>query len=443
MKIGFYFFYYKISIIVSVDKGGMEMNIEKGNIPYRLENSPKKWSIVGPGLIVAATGVGAGDLVAALVAGTNYGLVFLWAIILGAILKFTLNEGVGRWYLTSGKTILEGWHSLGKWATGYFGAYSVIWGFVYGAAATSSCALAMTALFPILPLWGWAVLHGLLGFALIWWGKYQTFEKAMNVLIGVMFVTVVGSAILIIPQLSDIWGTAVPTLPKGSLLYALGLIGGVGGSLTMASYGYWLQEKKWGGSSFIRSVRYDSAVAYIVTAIFTIALLILGAGLLYGTGTNISGETGLVSFASILGNELNPAVRWLFLIGFWSASFTSLLGVWNGVSYLFADFIRIVRKTSVPKEDLSKTKAYKFYVFWLTFPPMLLHFMGKPVGLIIAYGALGALFMPFLAITLIWLLNNKKFVGKVDRYQWLSNIALIVSILLFVVLAVNELMNIF
>jgi Mn2+/Fe2+ NRAMP family transporter len=69
--------------------------------------------------------------------------------------------------------------------------------------------------------------------------------------------------------------------------------------------------------------------------------------------------------------------------------------------------------------------------------------MGKPVGLIIAYGALGALFMPFLAITLIWLLNNKKFVGKVDRYQWLSNIALIVSILLFVVLAVNELMNIF
>ncbi|SFA53488.1 hypothetical protein SAMN05192569_104319 [Parageobacillus thermantarcticus] len=35
-----------------------------------------KWNIIGPGLIVAATGVGAGDLVAALVAGTNYGLVF-------------------------------------------------------------------------------------------------------------------------------------------------------------------------------------------------------------------------------------------------------------------------------------------------------------------------------------------------------------------------------
>ena len=37
----------------------------------------RKWSIIGPGLIVAATGVGAGDFVAALVAGSRYGLIFL------------------------------------------------------------------------------------------------------------------------------------------------------------------------------------------------------------------------------------------------------------------------------------------------------------------------------------------------------------------------------
>ncbi|MDQ7861405.1 divalent metal cation transporter, partial [Peribacillus frigoritolerans] len=74
---------------------------------------------------------------------------------------------------------------------------------------------------------------------------------------------------------------------------------------------------KWKGSSFIRAVRYDSAIAYIVTALFTISLLVLGAGLLYGTDVNISGEKGLVEFASILGNELHPSVQYLFLIGFW------------------------------------------------------------------------------------------------------------------------------
>ena len=402
-----------------------------------------KWNIIGPGLIVAATGVGAGDLVAALVAGTNYGLVFAWAIIVGAILKFVLNEGVGRWHLLSGKTIFEGWQSMGKWASGYFGVYSLIWGFVYGAAGTSSCALAMSAIIPAIPLWAWAVIHGIAGFALTWSGRFRLFERAMNILVGLMFITVVGSAVLALPKLSGLWHTAVPDLPKGSLLYALGLIGGVGGSITMASYGYWIQENGWKDRSYVSAMRYDSAIAYIVTAIFTLSLLVLGAALLYGTDVSISGEQGLVSFASIMGNEIHPAARWLFLLGFWSASFTSVVGVWNGVSYLFADFIRNMRKSSVDKEKLNQTKAFRFYVFWLTFPPMLLHFIGKPVGLIIAYGALGALFMPFLAITLLWLLNSKKELPEEGRNHWLSNLFLTLCLVLFVILAINELRNTF
>ena len=402
-----------------------------------------KWNIIGPGLIVAATGVGAGDLVAALVAGTNYGLVFAWAIIVGAILKFVLNEGVGRWHLLSGKTIFEGWQSMGKWASVYFGVYALIWGFVYGAAGTSSCALAMSAMIPAIPLWAWAIIHGIAGFALTWSGRFRLFERAMNILVGLMFITVVGSAVLALPKLSGLWHTAVPDLPKGSLLYALGLIGGVGGSITMASYGYWIQENGWKDRSYVSAMRYDSAIAYIVTAIFTLSLLVLGAALLYGTDVSISGEQGLVSFASIMGNEIHPAARWLFLLGFWSASFTSVVGVWNGVSYLFADFIRNMRKSSVDKEKLNQTKAFRFYVFWLTFPPMLLHFIGKPVGLIIAYGALGALFMPFLAITLLWLLNSKKELPEEGRNHWLSNLFLTLCLVLFVILAINELRNTF
>lgn len=333
---------------------------------------------------------------------------------------------------------------MGLWATSYFGVYSVIWGFVYGAAATSSCALALSALFPVLPLWVWAVISGLLGFLLTWMGQYKLFEKVMNLLILLMFISVVGSAVIVLPELSDIIDTAVPALPKGSLLYALGLIGGVGGSITMASYGYWLQENNWKDRSYLRYVRFDSMIAYITTAVFTISLLILGAALLYGTNTNINGEQGLVSFATILGNELSPTVRILFLIGFWSASFTSVLGVWNGVSYLFADFVYTVKKHDVNKEQLSKTKAYKFFVFWLTFPPMLLHFIGKPVSLIILYGALGALFMPFLALTLIYLLNSKKHLPhKEDRNKWFFNVLLSLNIVLFFILSINELVNLF
>ncbi len=34
---------------------------------------PAKWNLIGPGLVVAATGVGAADMVATLVAGSRYG----------------------------------------------------------------------------------------------------------------------------------------------------------------------------------------------------------------------------------------------------------------------------------------------------------------------------------------------------------------------------------
>ena len=54
--------------------------------------------IIGPGLVLAATGVGAGDLVAASVSGARYGFAIVWAAALGALLKYVLNEGVARWF---------------------------------------------------------------------------------------------------------------------------------------------------------------------------------------------------------------------------------------------------------------------------------------------------------------------------------------------------------
>ena len=70
-------------------------------------------------------------MVSSLVAGTNFGMVLLWAVVLGAILKYFLTEGIGRWYMASGQTILQGWRSLGRWAIWYFVIYLFIVTFVY------------------------------------------------------------------------------------------------------------------------------------------------------------------------------------------------------------------------------------------------------------------------------------------------------------------------
>ena len=414
----------------------------ENSVPAPPKTFTGKAKLVGPGFVTAATGVGTGDLIAALVAGAAFGMTLGWAILLGSLFKFYFTEGMGRWQLATGQSILEGWHSLGKWATGYFGVYSIIWGFSYGAAAMSTSAIMMVTMFPIMPLWAWAVIHGLAGLALVMLGHYQLFEKVMTLMVGLMFITVVGSAVILLPDIGNIVSGFVPRTGGSSLLLVLGLLGGVGGTITMASYGYWIREKNWEGKSWIPMMRMDSATGYIITAIFTLSLLVVGAEFLFGTGIEINGEEGLVSLSNLYSDEFGSFARWLFLIGAWSAAFSSLLGVWNGVPYLFADFVRMVRKKGAHSDRKVSKKdfAYRAYLLWLTFPPMLLLFFGQPVLLVILYGALGALFMPFLAISLMLLLNSKR-VDREFQNGWITNTVLTACVVVFVYLGAVELMK--
>ncbi|MGP9649281.1 iron transporter [Arthrobacter sp. MYb211] len=399
-----------------------------------------KWKIVGPGLVVAATGVGAADMVATLVAGSQYGYALLWAVILGVILKIVLVEGAGRYTLATGRTIFEGWKSLGRWTTWYFGPYIILWGFVYGATAMSSAAMPLAALFPAVDLKIWAVLMGLAGFAMVWFGRYSFFEKVTAVLVGIMFVTVVGLAIIAVPNVPEMLKGLVPMIPSGGVVYTLALAGGVGGTITLAAYGYWLREKGWNTPKWMRVMRIDNSMAYVMTGIFVLAMLVVGAEVVRSAGVSISaGDRGLLDLGEVLNERYGTFVGTGFLVGFWAASFSSIIGVWNGVSLMFADFWGHMRKKPAGHKDtLTGGKYFKFYVLWLTFPPMVLFLLDKPIALILAYGVLGSLFMPFLAITLLGLLNGKR-IPKGWANRWHTNTALGITALLFISLGLQQL----
>jgi Mn2+/Fe2+ NRAMP family transporter len=427
--------------------------MSSSTVTDQLKEPPVGWRArlrqVGPGIMAAATGVGAGDLVATMVAGSRFGYTLLWAVLVGTIFKLALAEAVGRWHLTSGRTILSGWRTLGIWALIYFGIYAVIWGFVYGATAMSASGLPLNALFPALSVRYWAMICGLLGFALVWFGRYAIIEKLMTVLVGIMFVTVVGTAILVMPNFTALFEGAIPTLPDGSLVYVLGLVGGVGGTITMAAYGYWTLAKGWRSSKWLPMMRTDNAVGYLMTGIFVIAMLIVGAELLLGHKI-ISGDKGLLFLGDTLAADYGQWARIPFLIGFFAVSFTSVIGVWHGVSLLFADWWRILRLPANATETVEayekkageRSPAYRGYVLWLTFPPMALLFLDQPFQLTVIYGVLGALFMPFLAATLLVLLNTSR-VPQEGRSRWLSNGLLVICLAMFAYLAYTEVVKFF
>ncbi|HSL17188.1 MAG TPA: Nramp family divalent metal transporter [Methylomirabilota bacterium] len=404
--------------------------------------------LLGPGIAVAATGVGAGDLLAAMLAGAELGTVLLWVIVLGAVLKLALNEGVARWQLATGTTLLEGWgRHLGLAFQLAFLLYLVVWSFVVAGGLMSACGVAAHALVPGVGIAAWGALHSLAALALVLFGSYHRFEAAMKALVGLMVVTLLASVVLVGPDLPGILrGLLVPTLPAGSAATVLSLMGGVGGSVTMLSYGYWIREKEWTGGAWLATVRRDLGVGYALTGIFGAAMLVLAAVALSGVGTMPPGSQGLVACGDALseatalrfGAGVGDAARWVFLIGLWAAVFTSTLGVWQGVPYLAADFARNLRRDGREVDERSWT--YRGYLLYLALPPMLLLILDRPVWVIRLYTLTGGLFMPVLAASLLWLTTRRSLMGDL-RTRLPGLVALLAALALFVAVGVRQVLD--
>ena len=230
---------------------------------------------------------------------------------------------------------------------------------------------------------------------------------------------------------------AAAAVPSESTGYLLGVSGGV----TLLSYGYGMRERGWTGAARLSAVRVDLTVAYSLTGLFGVAVVVLAAHTLHATGTPVAGTDSALVMARMLETALGGGGRWAFLIGFWAAVATSMLGVWQGVPYLFCDFVSLVRRQSSAQRahTLSTRSAwYRGYLAWLALPPIALLYLNKPVAVVVVYAIFGALFMPFLAATLLYLGTGRVAARTNFHNGWPSVAGLLLCILLFGSLALRR-----
>jgi Mn2+/Fe2+ NRAMP family transporter len=402
---------------------------------------PGLLALIGPGLLVAATGVGAGDLATGAFSGSRLGVAVLWAVVVGAFLKFVLTEGLARWQMATGETILGGaLRRFGPLVQAVFAVYLVAWSFFVGSALISACGVTAHALFPVFddPVTGkriFGVLLSLLGVLLVRVGGYRLFEKVMAATVAVMFVTVVVTAVLLRPE----WGAVarglfVPSIPDAGgegLGWTVALMGGVGGTLTILCYGYWLREERRDGPEHLGIARIDLGVGYAVTMIFGIAMVIIGSTIsVEGKGAGL-----IVSIADRLTEPLGTVGRWAFLVGAFGAVFSSLLGVWQAVPYVFADFLRVTGQREDPVETSSR--AYRFYLYALGLIPLAGLFASfREIQKL--YAIIGALFIPMLALALIVMNGRRDWVGDRFRNRWPAATVLAAAIVLFLFLGYRK-----
>jgi len=395
---------------------------------------------LGPGIVIAATGLGAGDLIAASVAGAKYGMAILWAAVVGAVLKFALNEGLARWQLATGTTLLEGWvRRLPRFWSVYFFIYLVLWSFIVAGALISATGLAVHAMVPAISVEAGGAMQSLIAAGLVLFGRYRLLEVMMKFFILLMFAVVLYCAVALQPDWGSVIGAiAVPRLPEGSVFFVLGVIGGVGGSVTLLSYGYWMRERGWSGSGKLRQVRTDLLVAYGLTGLFGIAIMVISAGV---SPDVLSGSKMVLAVAEQMGATVGDVGKWCFLIGFWGAVFSSMLGVWQGVPYLFADFAHEWQNKTGDKVIDSRSVPYRAFLAFLAIPPMILLWSGKPVWVILIYAVAGAAFMPLLAGLLLYMNGFRNWLGPL-RNRWQANLTLLAAVVLFAALLIQKLIDV-
>lgn len=400
------------------------------------------FAIIGPGILVAATGVGAGDLATGAFSGARLGLAILWLVLLGAFLKFLLSEGLARYQLGTGRTLLEGAAlRFGLPVRAFFLIYLLVWSYFVGAAMMSACGVCLHAMLPLVDaptdkiIYG--VGHSAVALVLLRFIRFRTFERLMKGLITILFVVVIATAIAARPPLGELFsGLFVPRIPDLSgqgLSWSVAMMGGVGGTLTVLCYGYWIREEGRASWRDLGTCRVDLLFGYLATALFGVAMVIIGSrlGAMSGSGANL-----IVSLAAGVERELpwfGAAGRWAFLIGAWCAVFSSLLGVWQSVPYLFADFVSVrgdSRSQDARPAVSTRSRPYVLFQVGLAILPCAGLFTRFDLAQKL-YAVTGALFIPMLAVVLLLMNGRSGPLSPERQNSWLTVVLLWGAVLLF------------
>lgn len=393
---------------------------------------PGLFALIGPGLLVAATGVGAGDLATASFVGSRLGTAILWAVVVGAFFKFVLTEGLARWQLATGTTFIEGVSQRFGPVVGWlFLPYLILWSFFVGSALMSACGVTLHALIPVFSdaadakiVFG--LLSSMVGLGLVLAGGYRLFERIMGIFAALMFTTVVVTALILWPGTAEVLrGLVIPTVPDAGgsgAIWTVALVGGVGGTVTILCYGYWIREEGRDGLDHLPICRIDLGLGYLMTAIFGISMVIVGSTVeIEGRGAGL-----LVTLADRLEGPLGPIGRWVFLIGAFGAVFSSLLGVWQSVPYLFADLwaLFFARGPASPDRAVdTRARPYRLYLFAIAgIPAVGLWMSFREVQKL--YAVIGSAFIPLLAVALLILNGRRAWVGEqVNRPATIASLA--------------------
>ncbi|MDR3621881.1 MAG: Nramp family divalent metal transporter [Paludisphaera borealis] len=436
---------------------------------------------VGPGLILAASIVGTGELINTTGLGAKAGFTLLWLILLSCVIKVFVQVELGRYAIVHGKTTLAAFDTL---PGPRLGTSWICWLWLIMMLATQAQIAAMegtvgqaahmafpaasdalaSAVGTIVPAWGdflqtrqeylWAALTTVAAVVLLLSGGYRRLEKITTILVAAVTLFTVGSVIVLqwtrfhigISDIKAGFTLALPATAVGLAFSAFGITG-VGAS-ELVAYPYWCIEKgyarhagprsaddNWArrARGWTRVMQLDAWFSMLVFTIATVAFYLLGAAVLNPQGLDPKGPDMIPTLSRMYLEPLEgtplAGLRGLtrvgFLLGAWAVLFKTLYVATAANSRLTVDFLNLV---GVWRPAGPEARERMVKVFCVVYPILALglyYAFREPQGLIKAGGIAQALMLPLIAGATIFLRrrDNDPRVGPSllsDVFTWLA-----------------------
>ena len=314
---------------------------------------------LGPGLILSASIVGSGELIATTALGAQVGFVILWMVIFSTLVKVAVQVELARWTISTGQPALTGYNKVPP-KFGPIGWINLLWvvmalskvlqiGGIVGGVA-----VAMSIMLPLGgdPLGGtsiavWTVIVAVGSIALLYSNRYGLIERGAVLLVVVFsLVTIlIAFGLPFTPfafSTADILSGLTFAIPAGAVGAALAMFGITGvGADEITFYTYWCIEKGYaryvgpndGSEAWARrargwiSVMYkDAFVSWIIYTFGTLAFFIMGAAVLHPQGLAPAGNEMITTLSRMYTDTLGAWASLLFLIGAVAVLGSTLMG---------------------------------------------------------------------------------------------------------------------
>ena len=377
-------------------------------------------SLIGPGLILASSIVGSGELIATTVLGAENGYILLWLIVLSCLVKTVVQNELGRYAIGTAKTTLEAFDQVPgprlkvSWLVWMWCVMVTFTLFQVGAMLGGISEILNRA-FPSVPITAFVWCLAGLTMVLLIVGKYVLVERvAMGLVVSFTVLTVSCCFLLFkLPQYFN-WGDVLTGLtfrpPEGGMATAVAAFGITGvGATELVMYPYWCIEKgyaRYAGSrddspqwtkralGWIRVMGFDVLFSMVVYTFATVAFYFLGAGVLKGMGLVPEGSEMVRVLSSIYTETLGGWSFGLFMVGAFAVLYSTVFASTAAHCRVWADLVGMLGAYDRSDYRLRLRAVRIFVVILLTVPCLYFMWIKEPVLMVKIGGIAQAIMLP-------------------------------------------------